>query len=99
MNLIHLSIIILTTILVCIIFLIGYIIGKISSINGVSITKGNNKNIDKESGFVPNNIDDTKFVVKIKTDQLQKKYDELGETKSSQEDITSSISKLKSMKG
>jgi hypothetical protein len=99
MNLIYLSIIILTTIIVCIIFLIGYIIGKISSINGVSTAKGINKNINKEIGFAENNIDDTKFVVKIKTDQLQKKYDELGEMKSSQEDISDSISKLKSMKG
>jgi hypothetical protein len=44
-------------------------------------------------------IDETKIVTKINTDDLEKKYDQLTETKSSQENISSSINKLKALKG
>jgi hypothetical protein len=47
----------------------------------------------------PISIDNSKFVVDIKTDQLEKKYEGLGEIKNSQENIGSSINKLKNMKG
>jgi hypothetical protein len=51
------------------------------------------KNIEKIE------IDTSKIVTKIKTDDLEKKYTSLGETKSSQENIQSSVNKLKNMKG
>lgn len=82
--------------------IIGYILGKINSSNGVYINsqkpvgffdKIKNDNIKKIS------IDDSTFVSDIKTDNLEKKYEKLGETKTSTENISSSISKLKSMKG
>ena len=44
-------------------------------------------------------IDEAKFVTKIDTNNLEKKYSSLGDTKTSQENISSSINKLKSMKG
>lgn len=42
-------------------------------------------------------IDDKKYVVPI-TSNFEKKYDDLGETKNSQENISSSVDKLKSLK-
>lgn len=43
-------------------------------------------------------IDERKIVTDIKTDGMQKKYEELGETKTSNEDISGSVNKLKGMK-
>lgn len=89
-----------------IVFIIGYILGKISvggvyhSINNDQkiITKSNTSNIVKSS-MNKVSIDDTKVVVDIKTDNLEKKYDSLGDIKQSNEDISLSINKLKNMKG
>jgi hypothetical protein len=85
--------------LICL--LLGYILGKYNSNNNllsnsynIKSSKNNNtNNVDKI------NIDSSKVVTKIKTDDLEKKYTSLGETKSSQENIESSINKLKNMKG
>lgn len=44
-------------------------------------------------------IDEKKIVGDINTDHLEKKYNSLGETKISREDISNSINKLKNMKG
>jgi len=44
-------------------------------------------------------IDDTKVVLKIDTDGMQKKFTDLGKTKKSENDIGSAINKLKNMKG
>ena len=43
-------------------------------------------------------IDDSTHVVKIKTDGLEKKYDNIGKSQTTNEDISSSINKLKSLK-
>jgi hypothetical protein len=43
-------------------------------------------------------IDDSKFVVDVNTSGIEKKYGELGETKVSDENISSSVNKLKGMK-
>lgn len=43
-------------------------------------------------------IDDRKFVVDVSTTGIEKKYGELGETKVSDENISSSVNKLKGMK-
>lgn len=82
--------------------IIGYILGKVNSISGVSISREN-----KPTSFFDKNkkekksisIDSTTVVTDIKTDNLEKKYSSLGDTKVSNENISSSISKLKSMKG
>jgi len=83
-------------------FLIGYFLGKQSSY-GVS----NTVSLNKPSSFFDNNkeeikkkivIDDAKFVTEIRTDNLEKKYDNLGDVKESTEDISNSINKLKNMK-
>jgi hypothetical protein len=43
-------------------------------------------------------IDETKFIPKIITDNLEKKYDKLATSKQSTENITDSINKLKNLK-
>ena len=43
-------------------------------------------------------IDDRKFVVDVSTAGIEKKYGELGETKVSDENISSSVNKLKGLK-
>jgi hypothetical protein len=43
-------------------------------------------------------IDDRKFVVDVNTSGIEKKYGELGEKKVSDENISSSVNKLKGMK-
>lgn len=79
--------------------IIGYIFGRFSSNKGVDyINQSNIKNTKKQKQTIVN-IDDTKFVTDIKTDNLEKKYDQLGEVKHSQDKIGESVNKLKSMKG
>lgn len=79
-------------------FLIGYLLGNNRSFNGVSNTTLKHKQLENKT---KNNIsiDDTKYVVDIKTTGLEKKYNKIGETKESSENITESINKLKQLKG
>lgn len=84
-------------------FVLGYCIGKKNS--DYSIESGNNTNspsfFKKENSKHKNinlNIDDTKFVGSINTDNMEKKYNSLGDTKQSQENIANSINKLKNIK-
>ena len=44
-------------------------------------------------------IDDTKVVLKVDTGGMEKKFDKMTESKSVRNDISSSVNKLKSMKG
>jgi hypothetical protein len=82
-------------------FLIGYFVGKQSSA-GVCNTVVNTKptsffqETKKDKTVV--SIDDTKYVVDIKTSGMEKKYESLGEINQSEEDISGSINKLKNMK-
>lgn len=80
-------------------FFIGYLLGK-SSNNGVFNTNQNRTTSFFEENKPQNAImmDDRKYVVNIKTDDLEKKYEALGDVKESKEDISSSISKLKNLK-
>ena len=82
-------------------FLIGYFVGKQSG-NGVY-----NNTINRPNSFFDNVkeekktkvvINDTKFVTEIKTDGMEKKYENLGEIKQSTENITDSINKLKNLR-
>jgi len=81
-------------------FILGYIWCKMNSIENLqsnysTITNKINKNI--KSTLVP--IDNSKVVIDIKTDGLEKKYSSLGDTKNTTENISSSINKLKNLKG
>lgn len=90
-----------------IVFIVGYILGKLSVGNGVyNITDTNQKIVSSSNSknitSIPTNkvsIDDTKVVIDIKTSNLEKKYDSLGDIKQTNENISSSINKLKNMKG
>ena len=94
-------IVILLPIFICL-FLTGYFLGKIGRNTGVyhDNTKPvgffNTVNTAKPNKAIT--INDAKFVVDIKTDGLEKKYDNLGEVKNSDENIQSSVNKLKNMK-
>lgn len=81
-------------------FAIGYFLGKYNSSQGFVEAPGSffkqQQNIAKNSKI---EIDDKKFIGDIKTDKLEKKYDSLGETKTSTENISGAINKLKNMKG
>lgn len=88
-----------------IIFSIGYIIGNLRSINISSndtnlLNKYNTKNI-KNSKNIDNkiiDINESKVVTKIKTDDLDRKYESLGDTKKTEDNIISSVGKLKGLK-
>lgn len=82
-------------------FLIGLILGKIWSGNSVYT------NLEKPQSFLRKNnelnkekitINNKKVVLDIKTDGMEKKYENLGEVKQSSESIVSSVDKLKQMK-
>lgn len=97
MDFIYLLVGIISISMLVIFYILGYLVAKMSNNNGVSKTR--NPIINKDQINTQDTIDSTKFVVKIKTDQLEKKYDQLGEIKSSEENINNSVSKLKNMKG
>lgn len=84
-------------------YLAGYITRYVSY-SGVSIDSvngGYKGNLVKNTSINQNliKIDDTKFVTDITTEGLEKKYTNLGETKNTTENVSSSVNKLKSMKG
>lgn len=94
--------IIIICLLNIIVFILGYLLGKINNIryDNTNIARSFvNKN--QESKNILHNklsIDEGKIVTKIDTSNLEKKYDKLGDDKVSEENISSSINKLKSMK-
>ena len=97
-HIILLSLLIISHI-VCLI--LGYILGQLRSISGVSISSQPNKvlqsivNKDTKQSI---SIDSSKFVTSITTEGMEKKYATLGEIKDSDENISSSVNKLKNMK-
>ena len=81
-------------------FLFGYFFGHYTHKNGV------NNNVSFFTKQKENNqlkseisIDDKKFVTEIKTNNLEKKYNSLGDIKSTSENISDSVNKLKNLKG
>ena len=52
----------------------------------------------QEKDYVKLDIDKSKIVTRINTDNLEKKYHNLGNTTLDQIDISASVNKLKSMK-
>lgn len=83
-------------------FILGYFLGKLSKINlsqSNDIVPTKDRNIDNKKEIISKiNIDETKIVTKIDTNNLEKKYDTLGNTILTNSDIGSSINKLKKMK-
>lgn len=96
MNLLYILVITSLILLFIIVFILGYCIGRFSINNGVFNTRPNKYFNQEPIDNVA--IDDSKFVSKINTDNLQKKYEILGETKISQDNIDHSVNKLKNIK-
>lgn len=84
-------------------FMIGYLWCNFKHrdsgfVNHMDITT-KRKNKHKSDPVKLVDIDETKVVVAIKTDNMEKKYENLGDVKKSEENITGSINKLKNLKG
>lgn len=89
--------------------IIGYILCRTihsdKTIHSNVVKFGSHKDTNPKSNSLrvnePQNIiiDDSKFVVSLDTTKLEKKYDSLGKTTQSSENISGSIDKLKKMKG
>lgn len=85
-----------------IIGLLGYIIGKLSNNStptGVQSFFKKNSETDSTTKFSSVSIDEKKIVTNINTSGLEKKYESLGDTTNTNENISTSINKLKTLKG
>lgn len=95
-------IIYLIVILNLICFILGFLVARLLSFGGVSYNSQANiatpgKNQEKLTKKV--SIDDSKYITSIDTNSLERKYTNIAEEKHSEENISSSVSKLKQMKG
>lgn len=82
-------------------FIFGLILGRLWSGSSVYNSMEKPKSFlqkNNESNKEKITIDDKKVVLDIKTDGMEKKYENLGEVKQSSENISSSVDKLKQMK-
>lgn len=94
-------------IIISILIIVNFICGLIGYFIGVFTSKGVNnspqsffKQQNRNTEQVSNNlsIDDKKFVVDIKTDGMERKYESLGDVKKTEENISNSVNKLKNLK-
>lgn len=98
--LINNTIIILIIVSINIIFFaLGYLVAVANAGNTNYTSKKKTQQSIQQQKLAEIEIDNRKLVVDINTNNLEKKYDTLGDTKQTQETISSSVSKLKSMKG
>jgi hypothetical protein len=83
-------------------FFLGYFIGRLNSSQAIvesqPISFFNKSKSDNDKMINKITIDESKYVTDIKTSGMEKKYENLGETKVSEENIESSINKLKNIK-
>jgi hypothetical protein len=83
-------------------FFLGYLIGRLKNsqtiIESQPVSFFNKNKSDNDKTINKVTIDESKYVTDIKTSDMEKKYENLGETKISNEDIESSINKLKNIK-
>jgi hypothetical protein len=82
--------------------IVGYILGKIFTINmssepTYSVKNNSSKSLEKKVAAI--SIDDKKYVVAIDTKGIEKKFDTISTTKKSEENISDAVNKLKNMKG
>lgn len=80
----------------------GYSIGRLNRsqtiVESQPISFFNKSKSDNDKMINKITIDESKYVTDIKTSGMEKKYENLGETKVSEENIESSINKLKNIK-
>lgn len=84
-------------------FFLGYIVGKLNNNNYIYQEKNINKPNDKKNknAFntnIPISIDEKKIVTVIKTDKLEKKFDNLGDKTVVKDNIDNNINRLKQIK-
>lgn len=84
-------------------FFLGYIVGKLNNNTIIeyddrSARPSKNKRKDTLTDKNSINIDETKFVTNINTTGMEKKYDSLGDKKTTNENIDNNINKLKTIK-
>ena len=83
-------------------FFLGYSIGRLNSsqtnVESQPISFFNKSKSDSDKMIDKITINESKYVTDIETSGMEKKYETLGETKISQENIESSINKLKNIK-
>ncbi len=79
------------------IFAMGFFICKMMSGAGVLSDRSSYDNKSKNNNKKLS-IDDRKVVLGVSTEGLDKKYEKLGDTKQSDDNISSSVNKLKSLK-
>jgi hypothetical protein len=89
--------------LAIVIFSLGLYVGRFIA-NSQAGSQDSPKGFLKTQGKPNNNsssieIDSTKVVLKVDTEGMEKKFDKITESKSVKNDISSSVNKLKSMKG
>lgn len=83
------------------IFILGYLFGKSKNLGSNNNPVGflsKHKNTKEISQKIDIDIDERKIVTKINTDNIEKKYDSLGQKQTSDNDINASINKLKNLK-
>jgi hypothetical protein len=76
--------------------LIGFILGRLGIDKGVSYIRP--KSLFDQNEKTSIEIDDKKFVTDISIKGLEKKFQTLGETKKSNENISESVDRLKNLK-
>lgn len=81
-------------------FFLGYIVGKLQN---KSVISYENASPNKKSHKVSTNsnkivIDEAKYITTINTKGMEKKFDNLGETTQTNENIDNNINKLKNIK-
>lgn len=90
---------------ICLLCLLtGFLFGRLNISDAGVLTNDvfqhNNKviknNIANQKPLIK--IDDTKFVTEIDTGSMEKKFDSLGETKVSEDNLDQSVNKLKNLK-
>jgi hypothetical protein len=82
------------------IFFSGLFLGRIMCISNIQEDRSIPHKFQKNKPLLTSiDIDESKVVTSIRTDNLEKKFDKIAETKETKADISASINKLKSMKG
>jgi hypothetical protein len=79
-------------------FLLGYFFAKFRFVQVADIKSKNKTSLVDKLKNSDIQIDNKKVVLQIKTNDLEKKYDTLGETKVTKDNISNSVNKLKNIK-
>lgn len=91
---------ILLIILSVIFFILGYILGKMSSLQNIGSQSNSTKTISAKNNkkLSEISIDEKTVVTEIRTDGIEKKYTDIADSVTSDQDVRASIDKLKKLK-